>query len=1099
VTQPRKEQIKNLKTKYSSLNTGGPPVAIVPITGQSRLDLTGTDYNNYLALSFTGVPNGARESVPATIIGSIQEPFGIPFGSTMNIIVPSVNNGLQVTITFLISDIVVIDGINKLTATKAANRINATLASYGLATPLASSAEGYLKIISPDVGPTATFTLKDGTPGILTAFGFGAAPSVTVNGFGQVRGILTRSVSDKGGVLPFRFDDGATVLTQVSEMKHYGDRIYKPNVTPGLEMYGRISWFPGPKLRIQSFAQGSSPFPFIVSNGANFSSITLGSVLNITLNDPQGNRSFSVTFGTIGNRQDVINAINDAWRDCLISIPSPSPCQALVTGTNPEPYNMVLGSDDFYIAIDSNTPIQIFLPASPLDKTNAANEVVTSLNNQLSGATASVYTDLNGFNYVQIQSNSTDGTVSKIQLLPGDGYNLGIGKNIRTLDKLGMSVGTFRGSVLASVYGGAEIMIQGMGTSSMVLSGDPGVMALLGLPATSIVAPSTGEITAPMPIGAADVTYLLPEVMEFGEVPQDIDEVEQEFIIPDPVRQAMAEDGIANQGQVPPIGPDGKIDSRFIKAFFDYLATNSITAGAKNETPLDPRIITPFNSSGYNGGFTLIWESVPTPYVGDTGGIRAYANSNGEMSFTMNAKWNGSTWNRDIAAGNASCVRHGPYRTLFLTKGPAGATWDENTWDDANVIINNGPDPIDGYIRIGLYRFNTVEQAIAPRLNIPYADAGGPIAAKTLIEQSPPASGAAGQIVWRRYNDGAGGSIETLNAKWDGTNWNKDVTGKAATATIKEYMGNDLHIVHLTKVSTDDAPWTDTTWTAFESEFAGTDGGYPDFTLNGTLWLGANNMWEQDPYFEDYGSPYNIPRLITIPDTFPSPGLPARTLLWRNEGTVVVPQWDMYTTSDGAIEYVTNAFWNGATNLWTRFNSSESSTKFVISDEGIFTWRVLFTEPSTWSDSGWVDHGEVNSAIVNSTSLTMKPITVTLTGAVANVNVDLGVGSWFIIDCRGYTGFDTNLTIAFSGTARQGGLYVMEILTDDSPPNALLESFITIDPVNYHRFSDNFTGPYSLSSAYYAGTIDVYTGYASINSTSSGRVVVKWDHTHYQM
>jgi hypothetical protein len=982
LTQPRKEQVKNLKTKYSSFNDNSVP--IVPDYGQSRLDLTGTDYDNYIAQSFTKTPNGAREPIPAILLGSIQDPFSVIANSSMYITIAGVNGGTPILVTFLAGDLISINGVYKLTARNAAVRINVTVATYLMPSPVATAivSEGYLKIISPTAGPDATITLTDSTPGIITALGFGPGTSVTASGSNPQRGILAKysparepiddyGIPDRGGILPFKLITGASVLTKVSEVLHFGNGIYNQDVNEGKEIYGRISWLPGPKLRIQSYAKGSDPFPSIVTCGSNFSAITPGSVLHVDIwNNSRfyaggggGGQhvEFDVTFGTISNRQDVIDTINNAWYNyTFVDGIGDSPGLVIITGKNPEPYNFDASRDDFILVINGT-----FYWVRPTGST--ATEVFTSINSQIagSGAIATIYTNTDGLNYVQIRTTAPDGN-SKIRVLSGIlNYisDTGWYFNITTLDKLGIPIGNYRASLLASPHGGTEILIRGMGNVSLQLSGNSGVMLNLGLPNIPPIVPKTDEtiVIIPTILGSeydGHIIYLLPELMEFGEVPQDIDEVEeQEATVSNTIPTRTwepIEKGLANRGRLPVIGTDGKIDSRLIQNFFDWLSANNITLGARNLDPMASRLSIPHRSDQF---YTLIWESQPVPNNGLYGPFnmvsRLYNGSIGNIVLTINARWDESSslWSKDPGADIAHStgfIFWGGWIYMLVKQYGTVAPWHEYEWDDT-VFSFMGPDT--SYLKLGGNRFTGV-QTLAPRLNIPYASTNP--SAYTLLFQSIPVSPTGGIPVvngstYRVYATNNGGILETWNAQWDGSLWNRDLSAqdsfKISKLPIVFYGGIEyVEIKHVSHVRTDSDTWSDgdANWGVIDHRQltrAPTTNQPPEHHLFGTVFLGES----YEPPFN--GSlDYNIPRLTNRSDNT------ERTLIWQMQTDTAGHIINIYHYQD-ALEFVTNGSWTGSpSNLWSRILYS-NVTRLKIDQ----TQVVINTKKSGNGDT-WLDH-----------------------------------------------------------------------------------------------------------------------------------------------
>lgn len=135
MTQPRKQQIKDVTAKFSLLDPKllsitSPPVAPGLGLAQSTTWTTAgvNPYSLFLASTVTQAFGGAIDTSPGILIGTAQGPFSIGASSQFGIVIPQLNAGSPIVVTIQASDIVTISGSPVLTTSNLANRINLTLA-----------------------------------------------------------------------------------------------------------------------------------------------------------------------------------------------------------------------------------------------------------------------------------------------------------------------------------------------------------------------------------------------------------------------------------------------------------------------------------------------------------------------------------------------------------------------------------------------------------------------------------------------------------------------------------------------------------------------------------------------------------------------------------------------------------------------------------------------------------------------------------------------------------------------------------------------------------------------------------------------------------
>ena len=136
--------------------------------------------------------------------------YGVVAGNSFAI--TSSDTITPVPVTILLSDTIVpLSGPQYTTASLLANRINTTLGIN-----VASNDNGILKIQTIGVGSDATLTLSDITAGIIYHLNFTSViyTSITVTGSDAIRGVVTTSLDSKGGIVPLKWFDGSSVITE---------------------------------------------------------------------------------------------------------------------------------------------------------------------------------------------------------------------------------------------------------------------------------------------------------------------------------------------------------------------------------------------------------------------------------------------------------------------------------------------------------------------------------------------------------------------------------------------------------------------------------------------------------------------------------------------------------------------------------------------------------------------------------------------------------------------------------------------------------------------------------------------------------------------
>lgn len=195
--------------------------------------------------------------------------------------------------------------------------------------------------------------------------------------------------------------------------------------------------------------------------------------------------------------------------------------------------------------------------------------------------------------------------------------------------------------------------------------------------------------------------------------------------------------------------------------------------------------------------------------------------------------------------------------------------------------------------------------------------------------------GAEGAIRMYAYSNGA--FILTVNARWDGTHWTRDVTTTyGSTALQLASYGLFLYDHNAALADT----WNDSYTTGhWEATFTTP---VPASTFAATLATGLT----VGQTIANTNAGAILPRLVADRST-----TPARSLILEMGPTGHgVRIYRSYSGAAESFEVVHNATWNAASAEWTRESGSVTSQKFAFGPTGLDVWT---TTQTTWSDAAW--------------------------------------------------------------------------------------------------------------------------------------------------
>jgi hypothetical protein len=717
VTQPRKEQVKNLKTKYKKFVQAGS----LYFGGQGqRQVVSGADYAALLAATRTGVAGGAETSAPAVVWGGYGPYAGLASGMAFTIAMPGVNGGHPVTISITPSEIVILGGLPTGTTSRVVLRINTVLSGYGVPVSVGLGVQGQLVLRSANTsgttyGDSAQITLADSVPGTLTALGFTAG---TYNGTtAPKRGLITTSEDLLGGYLQIKTLDGVPAEAYSNQLVHMYAYQMDPLYRPGQPAYVRVRQASASSAIAEYWRTGPTP-PSIVTGQAgqmsNFSSITPGENITISITWETGGptTSFSVVFGTVTSLQDVINTINNSYSFTTMGDYNVRSTNAVVMWKVPPPYTFS-SDDSFYISFNDNpTRVHVNPPggvysALALDNSVAPVGYIWDLINNVYGLGAeggvihfdgvSTNIGLSGL-WMAFESYRSDGTGS-ITIYPGDHSGVPNGTWMGTLERIGLTPGRYVGSMIAAKWGdgtGDEIIFSlptARPGATLSITGLTGTLNKLGLAGPVTVSSNArGLQRVPVPTGQV----LLPEMVEFSEEPDNYDVEVQSFDTPATPPPILPTDGVLNALKSI-LGTDGKLNSALLPLIGEFLSLKELKLGdglVGSGGQLRPRVQTTHDPVT---GPVLLHSAMTSITSNGSGGssgeiVRVYAH-NGCAWITSNAVCTGMVgsvpqWQADyVAASTILEWDRGKIAIGYIASAALPHTWAHTGWS-RNLKMN---------------------------------------------------------------------------------------------------------------------------------------------------------------------------------------------------------------------------------------------------------------------------------------------------------------------------------------------------------------------------------------------------------------------------
>jgi hypothetical protein len=356
-------------------------------------------------------------------------------------------------------------------------------------------------------------------------------------------------------------------------------------------------------------------------------------------------------------------------------------------------------------------------------------------------------------------------------------------------------------------------------------------------------------------------------------------------------------------------------------------------------------------------------------------------------------------------------------------------------------------------------------QALSPRIYSPPAD--NAVSEFTLLWEIPGNATFSSPV--RIYaaqgasNDG--GIYITVNAEWNGSQWQRDDAANSVVLSISRFFGFQYSI-HL---STDSSPWA--AWSK--------RGAF--LPVNGVNYFdNAPTMFGES--LRSTEAEAETPRIRIVRT---GAGSPYRTLIFQfsaPDTTGVNNHFRVYRSQNEdpnyeSLEIVGNAYWTSASDLWTKDNNGPYATMFRLAKDGVYMQSRYSDTP--WADNAWGDTFACKHLFYNNAAVELNPdATVAFRNSGSLTNPD-----------HAQTGMVNRLTAknmvkAWGRVTTAGGASVLDGFNIDT--NGFNGNYLRIDFPSF-----------SFDNANYAVFL-TYHDTASLrpltttNQTSSGFEVVGW-------
>lgn len=293
-------------------------------------------------------------------------------------------------------------------------------------------------------------------------------------------------------------------------------------------------------------------------------------------------------------------------------------------------------------------------------------------------------------------------------------------------------------------------------------------------------------------------------------------------------------------------------------------------------------------------------------------------------------------------------IPNGTYRVIL----PLGRTLRQILTEDLTTAVI--PQPSGGQIELGSKLSVNAADALKPRIITGFSS-GAQI---TLIQEFP--SSLPGTFNIRIYTDNLLGAIPsyflTANARWDGTNWNKDLINNPATSFGFSMGGWGV----AAREALSNAAWTDLQWTSTVSlsgtgDTTDTSDFFNGLQVGGGLGSSSANTI--------------LPRLTYILNTTGTYSLIETSLLNVGNDTFI----RRYHHKDGSTVLTVNAAWDNTN--WIKDVGSHGAYKLVTDMHGFREYHYRGNSP--FLDTAWTSRDLIKDWVVNEDfKFLQSPLTV---------------------------------------------------------------------------------------------------------------------------
>lgn len=304
--------------------------------------------------------------------------------------------------------------------------------------------------------------------------------------------------------------------------------------------------------------------------------------------------------------------------------------------------------------------------------------------------------------------------------------------------------------------------------------------------------------------------------------------------------------------------------------------------------------------------------------VADADGVR--------LAITINARWDGVSWNKDLAGVPASLFQFKRDRIIFMYR-EVDAAWGDGGWALPATIRATAP--------------AFLGEALMPTFIAP-AMASASTHFTLVFEAAAGDTPAYKHRIYVRGTDGR--LVFTANAVWDGAQWIRDVGGFDSRKL--EFSAGQIYLEY--RLSASASPWGDGAWDSTNTIW-NINSGDP-----GTL--AANNQVRAGDALTLTTALAMVARLRMAMAT---PGASAKTLMWETSDDSGADDKIRFYMGRGLFEVTVNAVWDNGANEWAKDQAGVHSSKYEFKAGALKYFYRRPANNAAWADGAWDDTGAV--------------------------------------------------------------------------------------------------------------------------------------------